>query len=93
MHKCCNEHDECYDTCNTEKADCDNKFQSCMTKYCQTLNSHRLKRDCANAAGLMYTGTAVFGCDSYLQSQKQACDCSRMPKTSGRLRREVKEGL
>lgn len=93
MHKCCDKHDKCYDTCNTEKAECDNDFQSCMAEYCTTLKPRRLERDCGNAAGLMFTGTAVFGCDSYLESQKQACDCSHIPKTSGRLRRDTKEGL
>lgn len=93
MHKCCNGHDKCYDTCNKEKAECDNDFQTCMAEYCTTLKSRRLERECSNAAGLMFTGTAVFGCDSYLESQKQACDCSYMPRTSGRLKRGTKEGL
>ena len=88
MHKCCDEHDKCYDTCNQDKIECDSKFHSCLNQDCKRLQS-RLQKECSNAANIMYTGVAVFGCQFYLQSQKQACDCSHLPKTSGRLKRDL----
>lgn len=35
MTKCCNHHDRCYDTCGNEKNDCDEQFQSCLSKICR----------------------------------------------------------
>lgn len=32
--KCCNEHDNCYATCNNKKKDCDNLFRKCLLKFC-----------------------------------------------------------
>lgn len=88
MHKCCDEHDKCYDTCNQEKANCDSDFKSCLTKGCKALKSSQ-REECSSAASIMYTGVAVFGCEFYLKSQKQACDCSHMPRMSGRLNRDL----
>ncbi|XP_074679359.1 group XIIA secretory phospholipase A2 isoform X1 [Strix aluco] len=35
MTKCCNHHDRCYDTCGNKKNDCDEQFQSCLSKICR----------------------------------------------------------
>ena len=34
MSKCCNEHDICYDTCNSHKDVCDIEFKHCLYRYC-----------------------------------------------------------
>lgn len=35
MTKCCNHHDRCYDTCGNKKNDCDEQFQTCLSKICR----------------------------------------------------------
>lgn len=32
--KCCNEHDICYEYCNTTKSECDQRFDSCLQEVC-----------------------------------------------------------
>lgn len=36
MTKCCDSHDICYDTCNSDKELCDIEFKRCLYKYCDT---------------------------------------------------------
>lgn len=36
MSNCCDEHDICYDTCNSDKELCDLDFKRCLYKYCDT---------------------------------------------------------
>lgn len=35
MTKCCDRHDVCYDTCNSDKEICDMEFKRCLYKYCE----------------------------------------------------------
>ncbi|XDB51189.1 PREDICTED: group XIIA secretory phospholipase A2 isoform X1 [Capra hircus] len=35
LTKCCNQHDRCYETCGKSKNDCDEAFQSCLSKICR----------------------------------------------------------
>lgn len=36
MTSCCNLHDKCYDTCNSDKELCDIEFKRCLYNYCDT---------------------------------------------------------
>lgn len=36
MTICCDAHDICYDTCNSDKELCDIEFKRCLYKYCDT---------------------------------------------------------
>jgi secretory phospholipase A2 len=78
MTKCCNTHDLCYSTCNLVKEKCDLEFKRCLYKYCLTNNSKgtTIFKTCKAAAKLLFTGTTVLGCKSYLDSQKEACYCA-----------------
>ncbi|XP_066934200.1 group XIIA secretory phospholipase A2-like [Clytia hemisphaerica] len=81
---CCNTHDECYDTCNNEREDCDKQFQECLKDSClfhtvkggveKKLSRKKLK-DCEGIADVMYAGTLGLGCGSYLEAQRNACLC------------------
>ncbi|XP_012252841.2 group XIIA secretory phospholipase A2 [Athalia rosae] len=75
---CCDNHDICYDTCNSDKEKCDLDFKRCLYKYCDTLESTSINvmRACRAAAKLYFAGTTTFGCKSFLDSQKQACYCN-----------------
>lgn len=78
MTDCCNEHDLCYGTCGSDKEDCDKKFKKCLYRTCDEVKkevdtiSHKT---CQGGAKLLYTATVAFGCTSYKEAQKEACQC------------------
>ncbi|KAK3601802.1 hypothetical protein CHS0354_041718 [Potamilus streckersoni] len=95
MTKCCDAHDECYDTCNKDKLECDKKFKKCLEKMCKKLEPD-LNDDesvgCRATAMLMSSGTQALGCQAYLDSQKTACECkssSGQEKTKSRKKTEL----
>lgn len=75
MTKCCDAHDICYDTCNTDKERCDVEFRRCLYKFCDGYESNGIVNTCKAAAKMLFTGTMTLGCKSYLNSQSQACYC------------------
>lgn len=77
MTQCCNEHDICYDTCNSAKANCDFEFQRCLFKICEKVKGpETILKACKAAAKMMFTSTMTLGCKAYLDSQKMACYCA-----------------
>ena len=75
MTKCCNTHDICYDTCNSDKEKCDLEFKRCLYKYCDGYQTTGIVNTCKGAAKLLFTGTTALGCKSFLDAQKAACFC------------------
>lgn len=79
MEECCNAHDICYDTCNSDKELCDLDFKRCLYKYCDTYEKNVagdvVMKGCKAAAKMLFTGTLTLGCKSYLDSQQRACYC------------------
>lgn len=80
MAKCCDSHDICYDTCNSDKELCDLDFKRCLYKYCDTFDKEGPTGDvfmkgCKAAAKVLFTGTMTLGCKSYQDSQQRACFC------------------
>lgn len=77
----CNTHDCCYDTCNGDKAACDNAFlaalqASCQAAYPGTGVLDGIKRSsCLSAASTYYDFVHAFGQKYFDQAQRQACDC------------------
>ncbi|KAH7976865.1 group XIIA secretory phospholipase A2 [Rhipicephalus sanguineus] len=71
---CCNEHDVCYDTCLSDKAQCDAAFDACMKRICDTKVTTG-KDSCVSTADLFMSLTTNLGCDPFINSQKQACAC------------------
>lgn len=84
MEECCNAHDICYDTCNSDKELCDLDFKRCLYKYCDSYEksvvTDLVVKGCKGAAKMLFTGTLTLGCKSYLDSQARACYC---PATTG----------
>ena len=86
IEKCCDTHDMCYSTCNDPRKDCDDKFRDCMSKYCEADPSVSMKLDgrtldiCSSAADMLYLGVDTFGCPSYLEAQREACECKKQSK-------------
>ena len=79
MAKCCDAHDICYDTCNTDKEICDLDFKRCLYKYCDSFEKSAagdiLIKGCKAAAKMLFTGTMTLGCKAYLDAQERACFC------------------
>jgi len=79
MARCCDSHDICYDTCNSDKELCDIEFKRCLYKYCDSFEKgtaqETLIKGCKTAAKVLFTGTITLGCKSYLDAQKRACFC------------------
>jgi secretory phospholipase A2 len=84
MAKCCDSHDICYDTCNSDKELCDLDFKRCLYKYCDTFEkttaAEMLIRGCKGAAKMLFTGTMTLGCKSYQDAQQRACFCPPVTK-------------
>uniref|UniRef100_A0A7G3AJ70 Putative group xii secretory phospholipase a2 n=1 Tax=Lutzomyia longipalpis TaxID=7200 RepID=A0A7G3AJ70_LUTLO len=78
MEKCCNAHDICYGTCNTDKELCDAEFKKCLYHQCeQNRNFNELQlRGCKATAKLLFTGTLALGCPAFLAAQEKSCYCS-----------------
>ncbi|XP_009333206.1 PREDICTED: group XIIA secretory phospholipase A2 [Pygoscelis adeliae] len=85
MTKCCNHHDRCYDTCGNKKNDCDEQFQSCLSKICRdvqkTLGISESVQACESTVQLLFDAVIHLGCKPYLDSQRAACMCRYEDKT------------
>lgn len=79
MEGCCNDHDICYDTCNSDKELCDIEFKRCLYKYCDGYDKSAVAdlvvKGCKAAAKMLFTGTLTLGCKAYRDSQGRACYC------------------
>ncbi|KAG9332359.1 hypothetical protein JZ751_015028 [Albula glossodonta] len=79
MTKCCNQHDRCYDTCGSDKHDCDEQFQFCLETICRnvqrTLGLSHSVQACETAVNLLFDAVMHLGCKPYLDSQRASCMC------------------
>jgi secretory phospholipase A2 len=71
VEQCCNEHDICYDTCGKERGACDELFGKCLDKKCGR------NKECGSSASMLKMGSSMLGCQFYLESQRQACECKK----------------
>ncbi|XP_037992008.1 group XIIA secretory phospholipase A2 [Motacilla alba alba] len=85
MTRCCNHHDRCYDTCGNKKNDCDEQFQTCLSKICRdvqkTLGISESVQACESTVQLLFDAVIHLGCKPYLDSQRAACMCHSEGKT------------
>lgn len=98
---CCNDHDECYDTCNLDKDDCDLKFKRCLYGYCKGKFGKKKKplqyldrQKCKLKAKLFYITVVGVGCQAYRVAQKNACRCVKIlerPRDSSKSKHEKDE--
>lgn len=94
MTKCCDIHDICYDTCNTDKEKCDLEFKRCLYRYCdtyQTTGMSTVVNACKAAAKVLFTGTTALGCKSFLDAQREACFCPDKKTTKGKPPKKAKQ--
>ena len=45
MTSCCNKHDICYDSCGTDRDECDDEFKQCLDKMCRELKKDLSKKE------------------------------------------------
>ncbi|KAM9803954.1 group XIIB secretory phospholipase A2-like protein [Neosynchiropus ocellatus] len=79
MTKCCNLLDVCYDTCGSNKYQCDSKFRSCLQDLCSDLKTSlgfmSNVQACESMADALYNTVWTLGCRPYMNSQRAACVC------------------
>nr|XP_046258568.1 group XIIB secretory phospholipase A2-like protein isoform X2 [Scatophagus argus] len=79
MTKCCNQLDTCYETCGSNKHDCDSKFRLCLHGICSDLNKSlgfvTKVQACESIADTLYNTVWTLGCRPYMNSQRAACFC------------------
>lgn len=78
--ECCNEHDLCYDTCNSNRDNCDEEFKECLNNACefesiQRKRSNDKSMECKQLIELMHSGTVGLGCAAFKEAQRNACLC------------------
>merc|ERR1719273_2584818 len=78
--QCCDVHDFCYDTCTADKDECDLKFKKCLYATCRK-KKHEFfdAKKCRLKAKLFYITVLGVGCQSYINAQKEACQCVKAP--------------
>ena len=82
FQNCCNEHDFCYDHCGVDKDECDLKFKKCLYNTCKAKKHEYLDgKKCRLKAKLFYVTVLGVGCQSFLDAQKESCDCVKPSKT------------
>jgi secretory phospholipase A2 len=67
LNRCCYDHDLCYGTCGSTRADCDQEFYDCTTRAANPI--------CAVQGRHMYQEVDLGGCDRFLNAQKYVCIC------------------
>jgi len=80
---CCNIHDRCYDECGNAKKDCDSQFQACLRVECSELDVGGMSpsqakgkaKECNAIKDGLVLAVISFGCDAFLDAQKNACVC------------------
>uniref|UniRef100_A0A8C2XI67 Phospholipase A2, group XIIB n=1 Tax=Cyclopterus lumpus TaxID=8103 RepID=A0A8C2XI67_CYCLU len=79
MTKCCNQLDMCYDTCGTNKYDCDSEFRLCLHGICADLKKSlgfvSKVQACESMADALHGTVGTLGCRPYMNSQRAACVC------------------
>uniref|UniRef100_A0AAV1UVI5 Phospholipase A2 n=1 Tax=Peronospora matthiolae TaxID=2874970 RepID=A0AAV1UVI5_9STRA len=73
--ECCNWHDACYSVCGMPKANCENRFRTCMKAKCDEVADPTQRLDCFSAARILYITANMMGCPAFHDAQKKACDC------------------
>jgi hypothetical protein len=78
----CDRHDECYQTCGSDRADCDARMYQDMRETCAKSGENaEVRSECMRWAGIYYKALRVGGEGAHRERQAQVCACD--PKTAG----------
>ena len=78
--ECCNKHDDCYQTCNSDKTTCDTAFGDCMMNICEKFPFYNLesRSKCEAWAATYKMGVTLVAQSAYDSDQAQVCVCKKM---------------
>ena len=90
FESCCNRHDICYDTCNSDRTKCDDDFKTCLRYACdlESVHSQHNKKklqQCHQMVDIMHSGTVGLGCTAFKEAQRNACLCNGKKLTKKQL--------
>eukprot|EP01084_Bolivina_argentea_P262374 443659_1 len=85
IEHCCDTHDACYSVCGISRDYCDMQFNKCIKKGCGK------DHECASSADMITMGTALFGCEPFLKTQRESCDCLKGHQFNERVTNTLKE--
>jgi hypothetical protein len=78
----CDRHDECYQSCGSDRANCDARMYQDMREICQrSTENAQVKSECMRWAAIYHKALRVGGEGAHQGRQEQVCACD--PKTSG----------
>ena len=77
----CNNHDKCYQTCGSDKKQCDTALFNAMLAVCKQCDSGpgMADRPCANDAQDIHDGVNNLGGSSFKDDQDKRCGCQKSP--------------
>eukprot|EP00475_Leptophrys_vorax_P022984 TRINITY_DN3130_c0_g1_i1.p1 TRINITY_DN3130_c0_g1~~TRINITY_DN3130_c0_g1_i1.p1 ORF type:complete len:197 (-),score=23.11 TRINITY_DN3130_c0_g1_i1:47-637(-) len=77
FEQCCNQHDDCYQTCNALKSTCDANLGNCAAAVCEAFpfGTVDAKQQCLAWAGLYHAGVKEFASGAWRADQDAVCLC------------------
>lgn len=74
--RACDRHDECYQTCGSDRAACDERMHRDMLAICNASSeSQSVVERCRTWADRYFTALTHFGGSAHEERQRQVCDC------------------
>jgi len=73
----CQAHDRCYDTCRSDRSECDEKFAKRVRRACASAYPVRgpKRHACMRRAELYSNAVIALGSVAYAEAQSKACQC------------------
>ena len=73
----CQAHDKCYDTCRSDRSECDEKFAKRVRRACASAYPVRgpKRHACMRRAELYSNAVIALGSVAYAEAQSKACQC------------------
>jgi hypothetical protein len=78
----CDRHDECYQTCGSDRSVCDARMYDDMVRICNaTADGPHVKGTCLHYAKVYYEGLKALGGPAHEKRQSAVCGCEDKDKT------------
>merc|ERR1719198_1757425 len=71
-------------TCGVTKDRCEKEFGKCLKAHCKA--TYPGDGECTQTADTFVMGVKMFGCQGYLGSQEEGCDCVASEEAPARYR-------
>jgi len=78
----CDRHDECYQSCGSDRGGCDSRMRQDMLNICsKSKESRSVRQVCTEWAEIYYKSHRGFGESAHKDRQREVCECN--PSTLG----------